>query len=128
MSWGDERLFNVLVGKTITAIDNRGDEIIIACSDGTSYRQYHSQDCCEGVSVEDVIGDMEDLIGEPVLEAEESTSNENPDDGVDRTGMCQDSFTWTFYKLATRKGRVTIRWYGSSNGYYGEGVDFEEIK
>jgi len=74
----------------------------------------------------DVIGNLEDLIGSPILMAEEVTSeNENPV-GVD-VPEYQDSFTWTFYKFATIKGYVTIRWYGESNGYYSESVSFDLV-
>jgi hypothetical protein len=52
---------------------------------------------------------------------EESTSGENPP-GV--KVEYQNSFTWTFYRFGTVKGYVTVRWYGESNGYYSESVDF----
>ena len=120
--WDKQVPFSVLVGKTLTAIENTGDEIKFVCSDGTLYSQYHSQDCCESVSVEDVVGDLNDLIGEPLLEASEEINRENPKDKE-----WDESFTWTFYKLTTRKANITIRWYGSSNGYYSESVDFYDI-
>ena len=117
---------NVLLGKTVTAITGKvgDDEIIFTCDNGEQFKLYHSQDCCESVYVEDVIGDMEDLIGSPLLMAEEiSYCNESPD-GTTTPEYQNDSFNWTFYKFATIKGYVTIRWYGESNGYYSESVDF----
>lgn len=70
---------------------------------------------------------MSDLIGKPLLMAEEVTNDqdENPE-GV-KIPKYQESFTWTFYKLATINGYVTISWYGESNGYYNESVSFRTI-
>lgn len=120
--------FSELVGKTITQIvGGKGDEqLSIVCDDGSEYKQYHSQDCCESVTVDDIAGDVADVIGSPVLVAEESTSDANPE-GV-KAPEYQDSFTWTFYKIDTAKGGITIRWYGSSNGYYSESVDFARTR
>ena len=114
-----------LIGKTLTNITNDGEEIRFFDSDGRIWRLYHEQDCCESVTVEDIAGDLDDLIGSPVLEAEEAFSNTRPED-LPKVEYPDDSETWTFYKFATVKGRVTIRWYGSSNGYYSESVSFAE--
>lgn len=115
-----------LLGKTLTQCTGKvgDDEIIFKTDDGKIYKLYHSQDCCESVSVEDICGELSDLVGSPITQAEENSSNENPA-GV--TKEYQDSFTWTFYRLATAKGQVVIRWYGESNGYYSESVDFDEV-
>jgi hypothetical protein len=117
--------FEEILGKTIVNINSQYDTITFTCDDGDIFRMYHEQNCCENVYVEDIIGDLDDLLNSPILMAEEIVhSDENPE-GVP-TKEYQDSFTWTFYKLATIKGYVTIRWYGESNGYYSEKVTFSK--
>lgn len=125
MNWNDLIKFETLLGKTLTEISGEvGDDAIVFTTDnGEQFKLFHMQDCCEDVSVEDIAGDFADLIGLPILMAEEISSQENPPD-YKPNEWGQDSFTWTFYKLATAKGYVTIRWYGESNGYYSESVDF----
>lgn len=116
-----------LLGKTLVAItgaDEGNNEIIFECSDGSKYRMYHEQDCCESVLIEDICGYVNSLIGNPLTMAEDiSNIMDNP--AVDEW---TDSCTWTWYKFATVKGYVTIRWYGESNGYYSERVDFEKME
>ena len=101
-----------------------GDEEIKFYENGQErFRMYHSQDCCESVSVDDICGDLSDLIGSPIVEAEEVSS-----DNEGAKSQYTESYTWTFYKLGTIKGSVTIRWYGESNGYYSESVDIADMK
>ena len=115
-----------LLGKTLSQIIVKRDEnerifeITFITREEEKYFMYHSQDCCECVSVEDINGDLDDLLGYPLLQAEESTNK------TDTLGLIEypESFTWTFYKFATIKGYVTIRWLGESNGYYSEEVEF----
>jgi len=120
-----ETNFDVLKGKTLVEIvgEEKSDELLFKCSDGTSFKMYHSQDCCETVRLEEVVGDLSDLLNSPITEAEEVN---NPDHNPDQDYY--ESHTWTFYKLSTMKGSVTLRWLGESNGYYSESVSFEEIK
>ena len=110
-----------LVGQTLKSVEVIGNNetIDFVTVDDSKYRMYHSQDCCEHVRVEEIIGDLSDLVDTPILMAEESTNNAIGDWG--------DSATWTFYKFRTRKGDVTIRWLGESNGYYSESVDFAKL-
>lgn len=100
-----------------------GSERIEFISDRLRWVLYHSQDCCESVTVNDVVGDPADLIGSEIVFAEEAQSRERIED--EKSADCQsDSFLWTFYRLRTIKGTVSIRWIGESNGYYSESVCF----
>lgn len=123
-----ETEINKLIGKTITYIkNNNNEELIFDCEDGSKFKMFHYQSCCENVTIEDICGDLEDLIGTPILKAEEVLGyTPTSEDDIKKTEEQNEwgSCTWTFYKLATIKGYVDIRWYGSSNGYYSESVDF----
>lgn len=108
-----------MVGEVFVSVENKNDEeIVFKTADGVTYTMYHEQDCCESVYVEDICGELDNLVGVPIVSAEESTNSDNPKDSD-----YDDSFTWTFYHFATEKGYVDIRWYGSSNGYYSESVN-----
>lgn len=88
------------------------DAIIFVTTEGEEYILTHQQDCCEHVYIESIDGDLLDLTREPLLMAEEAY-----EDGVESE---DESSTWSFYKFATIKGYVTIRFFGMSNGYYSE--------
>lgn len=119
-----------MIGLTMTAATGAegGEEVTFTAEDGRTFRFWHDQDCCESVRVEDVAGDMADLVGSPIVMAEEVSSLDGFDEAVEAKSASDyepESYTWTFYKFATAKGYVTIRWFGVSNGYYSESVSFE---
>jgi hypothetical protein len=126
--------FETLLGKILTKVEViNDDQDIVFYTDTHQYKLTHDQDCCERVLIESIVGDLNDLISSPITLAEEasnswSASNNSkilhalmPNEPKDRY---DESWTWTFYKLATIKGYVDIRWYGTSNGYYSESVSF----
>ena len=112
--------FDFILGKTLVSIKSAeidSHEIVFKDTDGVEYKMTHEQSCCENVAVNDITGDIETLIGNPILRAESVSREAGEDEGY-------ESATWTFYKFSTIKGDVTLRWLGESNGYYGEEVDF----
>lgn len=119
--WSNGVELNVLNGQTIiniTGLEKESDEVRIFTKEGNEYLFYHSQDCCENVSLNDFDGDALDLIGGLIVSAEEVEGND------ESPGEYSDSYTWTFYKIETNKGGLWMRWLGESNGYYSESVDF----
>lgn len=99
-------------------IGEHKEAILFTTSEGRKFLMHHDQDCCEAVFLEDVCGEINSILNKEVVLAEEvSRIDEN----------AEDSGTWTFYNIATVSGLITLRWYGESNGYYSEAVDFVEI-
>ena len=116
-----------MLGETITKIvnDTENRELKFQTKDGQVITMLHVQDCCEDVELHDIAGDLIDLIGSPLVMAEAIESNANEDKDEDDDDYYYDSAMWTFYKLGTNKGSVTLRWLGVSNGYYSESVSLQ---
>lgn len=115
--------FSALLGQILVRVTHghyQGDEALqFVTAQGRTFVMYHQQSCCEHVYLEDQTGDWNHILDTIILVAEESSSDGPPEN---------DSSTWTFYKLAGIGGWMDLRWFGSSNGYYGESADFYEVK
>lgn len=101
---------------------HRNEDILFWMEDitGAVIVFYHIQDCCESVWLEDIVGDIRDLIGVPIRKAEIVTEDDSDYD----EGDCNQ---WTFYHITTFNGTVTLRFNGASNCYYSIEVDYEMI-
>lgn len=112
---------NVLEGKTLRSIvrEEENDDdcrtLTFTTDNDEVYSMFHSQDCCEDVRLQDICGDLEDLVGVPILIARKDTKEDEDGQAL-----------WTFYNFSTIKGSVTLRWYGAAS-YYSLEVDFEKI-
>lgn len=103
--------FESLKGKTFFKVRLEGSDSISFYSKKYLYVLEHFQYCCDKVYIESIVGDLFYLENTHILLAEESSNSRETEDG---------SETWAFYKLATIKGYVNIRFYGESNGHYSE--------
>jgi hypothetical protein len=121
-------VFTEMLNHTMVRVEGEAgaNAFQLQSSDGTVFTFYHQQDCCESVYIEDVIGDIKDLVGEPILLAEQVDVGgwyaENPcepEPNHEEYGQAVDS---TWYRFATIKGYVTVRWVGIST-YYSTAVE-----
>lgn len=126
MGYNDRVEIDSFIGEVFTEIENNGNELVFKTDKGYKFLMYHDQECCEDVRLEDICGDLNDLLNTPIMKAEEVTHGDENPEGVE-VPEYQESFTWTFYKLATIKGYVDLRWYGESSGCYSESVYIEKI-
>ena len=115
-----ENAIRAIVGQTVKSYHKDDDVIAFQLTDGRRFALYHNQDCCESVTIEDIIGDLGDLCGTPILLAEQRVSENAPNGFAPE--YHPESQTWTYYTFRTIKGTVDMRWFGSSNGYYSESV------
>ncbi len=115
-------VINEMLGRTFKEVfKNENDELVFRGDYsqgvwGTVFTFFHFQECCEKVWIEDIVGDLDDLQGEPLTEAEVVTEECD-------VGECHQ--TWSFFKFGTSKGCVTVRWCGESLGFYSERVSLK---
>ena len=123
LNFVNEHLKNGLI--KVSGLVPGNDSVIFYCKDGTEILMYHDQNCCERVFIEsaDSYDNNDDIYTNCDWCIVEEVSNVDKEPMEDN----EESYTWTFYNVKTNKGYDTIRWYGSSNGYYSESVDFADI-
>ncbi len=107
-------IYQELIGRMVQEVIRADDEILFFMADGSVYRLYHEQSCCEMVHIEDITGDVGHLSRFRLVQAE--CSYQKGDD-------IENSETWSFFRFGTIRGSITVRFYGSSNGYYSESAN-----
>ncbi|MDR6216149.1 hypothetical protein [Paracidovorax wautersii] len=111
----------LLLGKTLVKVegDVYSELLHMLGEDGTAYVLGNAQTRDDGyewglVQIEDIAGDLNDLVGSPITQAEEVSD-------LSKRGICG----WTFYRLSTAKGQVVIRFCDNDyDTFYARWVDF----
>jgi len=118
--------FFTLKGQIVRKIQALNGDSLCILTDKYRYDLYHEQDCCEYVRLVKVIGDIDNILNEEIIFAEEDAGANDPDWYGDNYN---DSHTWTKFVLGTKNANVEFWFLGESNGYYGESISIkvEEI-
>ena len=114
-----------VIGKKIVLVEGLevdSEEVIFYLENGDKWKMYHEQDCCENVWLEDINGNVDNILNSEILRFDEKCKKDEVSEENDM------SRTYTFYTIATIKGYLDLRWHGESNGYYSESVDFKKLK
>jgi len=119
--------FFTLKGQIVRKIQALNGDSLSILTDKYEYNLYHAQDCCEFVRLAKIIGDIDNILNEEIIFAEEDGGANDPDWATDYN--YDDSHTWTKFVLATKNANVEFWFLGESNGYYSESISIkvEEI-
>ncbi len=141
---------SLMVGLTPTKVERSSDifndyfypneKILFHFDDDVTLVLTHEQNCCEDVTLEDVVGDLNDLVGHPLLVSELRTTYEAEEargldeilelvklddvECIKRTFASAEAYEWAFYEFRNIKASVTLRYVGESTGYYSTDVGF----
>lgn len=102
--------FSILKNKTIIGVNGLkeySNSVIFQLSNGKKLCMSDFGEIRSSVYIEEIYGDIDDIIDSEILLAECVTQSDK-------------KYTlWTFYKLSTINGSITLRWCGEAdNGYY----------
>ena len=118
--------FFTLKGQIVRKIQALNGDSLSILTDKYEYNLYHAQDCCEYVRIVKIIGDIDNILNEEIIFAEEDAGAKDPDWYTDYS-YYNDSHTWTKFVLGTKNGNVEFWFLGESNGYYSESVSIKKI-
>ena len=110
----EQKSFEDMLGKTmkLVVVDEDEETVVLMAVDGEKYRFF--EDIHSGVRMDGVSGDLSNLVGSPLLVADERVESSS----VRIQGLHEEwEFrTWTFHEFATAKGSVTVRWSSHTDG------------
>ena len=116
-----------LIGKTFDKVYIEDDSLFLE-NKKEKYVLFQDTSCCDEGYLEDVCGDLENLIGNQLTIAEEFVGDSGGKEDPDYIDEDHYVLYYTFYKFATIKGYVTIRWmYTAINSSYSEQVTFAKF-
>lgn len=116
-------MFSDLIGKTLSAVIPIEDGIAFKIRGGGQGQLRGHRSHLSSVVIRDVVGDLSDLVNSPIVMADVEAKDNHDIIEDEDTGI-----TWTYYKLATQRGYVTISFRGDSlGGRYTENALFEMV-